>query len=317
MPKFTVKEREYNVSLVDGIINITCIDWTTMKEYVCDVGQTYLSNYRLIDTIEDLYDFIIEGFESKDNPFFIKIENNKITLSSTISSKYKSENHEFVLENKKNVDMYNELNNRMKYYQKKMEEMENTLSVYRTVISEIISLNYVKLPDCSLIQSNINMREQFINDITISYDKTKKKFIINMSCITPSILYLNTVDEVRKILIQFKKGILTLWLKQIPIKDLVLNDIIPINYTVKILYLVDMVEISDFDNFEITNTVTVHILGSCCSNIKWSDFINHKNVKELFVDVMIPINGIVPITKNCGNVTCDGKIISTNLYKRL
>ena len=297
MPKYTFKEQEFEASLRDGIITIQCIDWVTMKEYICDIGSTFLEKHKLIDTLEDLYDLIITRFESKNEPFHISPLNGKIVLSYTLTSKYKFENFQFVLENKKNVDAYDELNNRMKYYQKKMEEMESVIFSIKYIVNNIIGLHYIQMPDGHLIATSINHAQFCIDRVTIKYDQSKKQYIILGSELEPKDIYVNTPAHVLFILSQFQKGINILTLEKLPTINLA--ELIPAVYMVKTMRLINMVNLSSFDNLsELNSSCSLYIIGSYCQDIKWKEIIDNIKVSSLFIDTKIPVNGIPSVSKN-------------------
>jgi hypothetical protein len=241
----------------------------------------------LIDRIEDLYDFILQGFES-DEKFYIKEDKGNIALSASIVGKYKSENYIFVLENKKNVDAFNEITNRMKYFQNKINKLETELEDYKKLVNSIISLDYLTLPDGSIVsypgitKSNKGVIIRYVNKkytIQIGFDSNKYTY----TC-------LNT-NSIKFILSQICKPCAHIVCDRLPITDL--STIIPkenIDITLK-----DMIHISDFTYLgELPSKTTLTVIGTCNTTVNWANVVNYDFIYALILDSKNMISGMKP-----------------------
>lgn len=144
MPTFEISGIEYNISIESGCIILTALDWKTMYEYKCILDTTYLDKFKLIDTIEDLYDFILEGFQQKT--FNFELDCDRIIIIGSIDSKYRKESYVFRLDRKK-VDATDELNNRMKHFQRQIDELKKELKEKDDMIGRMLKADYIKFAD--------------------------------------------------------------------------------------------------------------------------------------------------------------------------
>ncbi len=289
MPKFTDKERQYDVSLTDGTITIKCIELGSLKGYVCNITNTYFENCKLIDNVENLYDFIVETFESGDK-FETEFIDGNIELSSIVFSRYKTEKYKFVLKENNNVNSHKELQNSLTLYQKKVIDLEDSLHKLELLFMTVFQTSYIRLPNNDLIKSAVNLLEVPIPDIRVRYDD--KIYNLMCSSFSPSIIKLSDSKCVRDVLSHCKKGVTVLTLEECP--DNFLNDLIPADFNIDMLCMNNMANIVDYDSVKLSKPCNVWIRGTYKSTINWIKVANSVHIKKLYIKSKLPICGMMP-----------------------
>lgn len=304
MFKINIENREYKVSLVNEVITISVIDWPTPEEYSCDIDETYLLSYKLINTMNNLFDFITEELTS-NNINSLLFTDHKLILSLTLDSKYISEKYEFVLNECTMND--NKMHICLKHQQQKIDDLENKVSKLQNMVSQLIELHHIQLPDGNIIDSGIHLKTQKVPEIKIRYDE-KGRFVISSS--SRELIFLNTMKDIKSILNQYTFGIDKLWIRDMNVKDFKLSDIIPEKCKIHELYLVDMPSIIDY--FDVKAVSNLVILVSCDPNIDWKDVISKSAISRIYVHNKIPTNFSAI---DYYSFPLDGKYITTNMIK--
>jgi len=139
-----INNYQYNVTFKsDGRLEIKAIDYSTLKDYVAVIDIPCIKDFRLIDSLEMLYDMFNDGLKHDNDMikiFYDKIKD-KIDISLEIKFKYFVETFECSLINAKEAESLDILNNKMHYFNKRLLDYEKDMEKIKTLERKIEEMN--------------------------------------------------------------------------------------------------------------------------------------------------------------------------------
>ena len=138
MNYYLIDNYQYSLLIEDGTLLIKTIDFSQLIDYKVVITNEMLITYRLVNTIEELYEIFTDCFKSydnKDTKTYIELAYDKktdvINLTLHIGFKYKTETLEFKMITVKDFLNQQMINNKLFYFNTKLQKHQQLIATLK------------------------------------------------------------------------------------------------------------------------------------------------------------------------------------------
>lgn len=193
---YTIGEYQYTVSFENSNLIVKAINYSTLKDYICEIFADMIDEFKLIESLEMLFDMMSDAFNTYDengneslNITYNKIKD-QIQIDFTIKFKYFDETFSFVLLKPDVIEDRDAISNKLDYYNKrlsdydsqiaKVEQLERTVQLLAERLSNLTFQTldtrqvlfypgYLPIDVRTAIKIHITIRVFTVNDVQYSY----------------------------------------------------------------------------------------------------------------------------------------------------